>query len=303
MKLKLDYQDSTTVTWLILGAIIVVAVLYSVVAIKNQPPVRSFDTAEGYTFPFVLSKTNWRVELPSELKEISGIEALSENQVLAIQDEAGKLYRIDLRQGTIIDEQTFDKDRDYEDLCLVDDTVYILERDGDLYSTLLYVEGDTAKKYETAFSYRNDTESMCYDPANNRILIAPKTGAPEGGILSDNVQGIYSFDLAEDELSIEPVFTIAEREIGSIIGNGGKPHNFKPSALAIHPQSGNVYVLASVGKTLIVLNDDNTILHVELLDPELFPQPEGLAFTQEGHLLISSEGVLGAGSISRFSPL
>ena len=89
---------------------------------------------------------------------------------------------------------------------------------------------------------------------------------------------------------MDPVFTVAEREIGNIIGNGGKPHNFKPSALAIHPRSGNLYILASVGKTLIVLGEDNRILHVELLDPELFPQPEGLAFSDEGHLLISSEG-------------
>ena len=301
--MKIDYQDSTTVTWLILGAIIVIAVLYSVIAIKNQPPIRSFDTDEDYVFPYVLSKTNWRVELPNELKEISGIEVLKENQVLAIQDEAGTLYRIDLRQGTIIDKQDFDKDRDYEDLCLVDDLVYILERDGDLYSTLLYVEGDTAIKYETAFSYRNDTESMCYDEKRNAILIAPKDGAPDGDTLDANLVGIYAFELNTKKLNLDPIYTIAERELGRIIGNGGKPHHIKPSGLAIHPQSGHLYVLASVGKTLVVLNEENRILHVELLDPELFPQPEGLAFSPEGHLLISNEGVLGAASISRFSPL
>ena len=54
--MKIDYQDSTTVTWLILGAIIIIAVLYSVIAIKNQPPVRSFDTDEAYVFPYVLDK-------------------------------------------------------------------------------------------------------------------------------------------------------------------------------------------------------------------------------------------------------
>ena len=154
--------------------------------------------------PTCWTRTNWRVELPNELKEISGIEVLSENQVLAIQDEAGTLYRIDVRQGTIIDRQDFEKDRDYEDLCLVDDVVYILERDGDLYSTLLYVEGDTAKKYETAFTYRNDTESMCYDRKRNAILIAPKQGSPQGDTLDNNVQGVYSFDLRTKELKLGP---------------------------------------------------------------------------------------------------
>ena len=67
------------------------------------------------------------------------------------------------------------------------------------------------------------------------------------------------------------------------------------------PISGNLYVLASVGKTLVVIDHHNQIMHVELLDPMQFPQPEGICFDPQGNLFISSEGTkIEASFVSRF---
>lgn len=300
--MKIDWQDSTTVTWIILGIIVIVAVLYSIFALKNKPPVVSFTPGINYTFPYQLQKPNWRIELPQELKEISGIHALPDDQVLAIQDEKGIIFTLDIRQGTIIKRRTFDKDRDYEDLCVAGEDLFILERDGDLYRTTFVPSQDTIQKYETAFSYRNDTESLGFDEAHNRLLIAPKDGAPEGSELPKQLQGIYAFDLTTKRVLLDPVCTISQKEVGQIIDQGGKAYRFKPSALAIHPTTKNLYVLSSVGKCLIVLDSQCEILHIDLLDSELFPQPEGLAFDQDENLLISSEGVGQAASITRYAP-
>lgn len=302
--MKFNLQDSTTVTWLIVIAIVLLALGYSVFAINNKPPQMAFTPVEDYTFPYKIDRGGWRVELNATLKEISGITSLNQDQVMAIQDEKGILFSVDLKTGNIISETTFDKDRDYEDLCLVGDHVFILERDGDLYQFHL-AEPDTTLKFETAFSYRNDTESLCFDASKNRLLIAPKEGAPEGGELPKNVLGVYEFNLISRQINPKPVITIAEKEIGRIIGNGGKPYNFKPSAIAIHPHSGHLYVLASVGKILMVIDqNDNRVLYVQLLDSTQFPQPEGMAFDSADNLLISSEGLNGkAASITRFSPL
>lgn len=302
--MKFDLQDSTTVTWLIVLIIVVMAVAYSIIAINNKPPQMAFTPVADYTFPYKIEKGGWRVELSSTLKEISGITSLNQEQVMAIQDEKGILFSVDLKTGNIVSETMFDKDRDYEDLCLVGDHVFILERDGDLYQFHL-AEPDTTLKFETAFSYRNDTESLCFDASANRLLIAPKEGAPEGQKLPKNVLGVYEFNLLSREVNLEPVVTMAEKEIGRIIGKQGKPHKFKPSAIAIHPRSGNLYVLASVGKVLLVIDPkDNRVLHVQKLDEGVFPQPEGMAFDAADNLLISSEGLSGqAASITRFSPV
>ena len=264
----------------------------------------SFTAVDGYEFPYKIdNKSGWRVELSPTLKEISGITSLNPEQVMAIQDEKGILFSIDLRTGNIVSERIFDKDRDYEDLTLVGDHVFVLERDGDLYQFHLAGSDTSTIKFETAFSYRNDTESLCFDADRNRLLIAPKEGAPEGRELPKNVLGVYEFDLLERAVNLEPVVTIAEKEIGRIIGNQGKPFKFKPSAIAIHPRSGYLYVLASVGKLLIVVDPTaNKVMHVQLLDPAYFPQPEGMTFDAADNLLISSEGPDGqAASITRFS--
>lgn len=264
----------------------------------------AFTPVDDYTFPYQLDKGGWRVELSPTLKEISGITSLNPEQVMAIQDEKGILFSIDLRTGNIVSQTTFDKDRDYEDLCLVGDHVFVLERDGDLYQFHLAEADTTTLKFETAFSYRNDTESLCFDADHNRLLIAPKEGAPEGRELPKNVQGIYEFDLIDRTVNLDPIVTIAEKEIGRIIGQQGKAYSFKPSAIAIHPRSGYLYVLASVGKILLVVDPtDNRVLHVQLLNPVDFPQPEGMTFDAADNLLISSEGPKGqAASITRFSP-
>lgn len=301
--MKMDLQNSTTVTWLIVLVILFIAVGYSVFAINNKPPQMAFTVADNYTFPYKIDKKGFRTELNSILQEISGITSINQDQVMAIQDEKGILFTLDLNTGNIVSQIPFDKDRDYEDLCLVGDHVFILERDGDLYQFHLAAT-DTVQKFETSFSYRNDTESLCFDASRNRLLIAPKDGAPDDTVeLPKNVKGIYAFDLISKRVSQEPVITIAEKEIGRIVGNGGKPYSFKPSAIAVHPKTGHIYVLASVGKVLIVVDPvSNQVMHVQLLDESVFPQPEGMTFDTADNLLISSEGLLTkAASITRFS--
>jgi uncharacterized protein YjiK len=282
-----------------MSIIIAIAIAYSVFAVRNQPPQMSFTVAEDYTFPYFFESGGWRVELSAALQEISGIASLNADQVLAIQDEKGILFTVDLNTGSILAQDTFDKDRDYEDLCLVGEDVIILERDGDLYQ--FQPAADTTLKYETLFSYRNDTEALTFDSLNNRLLIAPKEGAPEGYDIPANVHGIYAFSLAERRLDPEPIFSMVEKEVGRVIGEDGKPYMFKPSAIAIHPHTHNIYVLASVGKVLLVFSPKGDLLHVQLLDQKQFLQPEGMTFDKQGNLLISSEGQKQAASITRFS--
>jgi uncharacterized protein YjiK len=302
--MRLNLQDSTTVTWLIISIIVVVATVYSWVAIRNTPPQMAFTTAADYRFPYRISpETGTRMELGDELTEISGITSLDKAHVLAIQDEKGIIYTVELATGAIVDRLVFDKDRDYEDVCLVGDYAFVLERDGDLYQRHLTLR-DTTRKFETPFSYRNDVEALCYDARHNRLLIMPKEGAPDSMEIGENMVGVYGFDLTTLRMERQTIVTIAEKELGSIIGNGGKPHTFKPSGIAIHPGTGYLYVLASVGKALVVVDmESNKIMHVQLLDPRQFPQPEGIAFDAAGNLLISSEGTsTSPGLIIRFQP-
>jgi sugar lactone lactonase YvrE len=70
--------------------------------------------------------------------------------------------------------------------------------------------------------------------------------------------------------------------------------------LAIHPIYGDIYIISSVGKLLIILNRHGKVQNVEELDPKLFRQPEGICFSPKGDMFISNEGQGGKGYIVKF---
>jgi hypothetical protein len=74
----------------------------------------------------------------------------------------------------------------------------------------------------------------------------------------------------------------------------------KPSAAAIHPLLHKLFVLCSVGKTLLICSTDGKVEEAYRLDPEFFPQPEGICFSPAGDMFISNEGKKGQGTIIRF---
>ena len=63
-----------------------------------------------------------------------------------------------------------------------------------------------------------------------------------------------------------------------------------------------MYIIASQGKKLLVLAEDGHKKAIIDLDPSLYTQPEGICFTHQGELFISSEGNGKSGYILQFSP-
>ena len=65
---------------------------------------------------------------------------------------------------------------------------------------------------------------------------------------------------------------------------------FSPSAIAIHPFTGDIYITSSVGKLMVVLNAEGQLLYIEKLKKSIHPQPEGLCFDRQGNMYIANEG-------------
>jgi DNA-binding beta-propeller fold protein YncE len=69
-----------------------------------------------------------------------------------------------------------------------------------------------------------------------------------------------------------------------------KKVNFKPSGAAINPLTHELFIISSVNKALLITDKNGTIKRVYPLSPRIYKQPEGIAFTSKGDLLISNEG-------------
>lgn len=250
--------------------------------------------------PYRLDAPDAVVELPAELQEISGLTVLPSGRLGAVQDETGTVFEVDPATGAIVDRLDFEGAGDFEGVELVPgDAVWALRSDGDLYRIWRDSTGAPAvRKIETALKSRNDTEGLAYDPAGGRLLVACKEWPgedPETGDNYDDVRTIYAFDLDTETLSERPVVFLPRDTVDGDV-------NFRPSALAVHPQTGHLYVLSSVRAAIAVVGADGAVLGVLDFPPGLLPQPEGLAFTADGTLYVASEGGAGPGRLARFAP-
>jgi len=73
-----------------------------------------------------------------------------------------------------------------------------------------------------------------------------------------------------------------------------------PSALAVHPKTGDIYIASGAGGLLFVLNPDGALVHIERLREDSYLQIEGLAFRPNGTLLMASEGKDKPGELYEF---
>lgn len=220
--------------------------------------------------------------LDKDLKEISGMQLLPNGDILAIEDNSTQLYTVKLEKGkgVIIDKWDFstavEKKTDIEDLVLLGNIVYALRSDGTLFYIADYNDHKQAEKIGTSLSGKNDVEGLAIDASTGNLLLACK-----GDLLDKDEKGqksIYSFNLSTGKLEKDPFLSIDKKK-------------FYPSAIAIHPQTKEIYILSARGKPAIsVFTYEGKHLYTEKLDRDLYPQPEGLCFAADGTMYISTEG-------------
>ncbi len=274
----------------------------------STPPARvaSAQPASPYRF----DASDARFELPGRLDEISGLTVLDDGLLGAVQDEKGHLYVLDAATGEVVAEHDFGKNGDYEGVERVGDRVVVLRSDGHLFVIDdWHQEKSDATEIKTGLHGSCDAEGLGYDAENDRLLIACKEGPGRGYRGS---RAVYAFSLATNALDPTPAFTIhadsvahsGDRTINATVRALVRPitdiNTFKPSALAVHPRTGEVWVLSSVRKLLLTLDRAGRVTAVWPLPDRLLRQPEALAFLPDGTLLIASEAAGGKAILLRF---
>jgi uncharacterized protein YjiK len=73
-------------------------------------------------------------------------------------------------------------------------------------------------------------------------------------------------------------------------GDGVKDIDFRPSGIAVHPKSSELYLISTTARLLLVLGPEGDFRRVAELDRDDHPQPEGICFQPDGDLWIASEG-------------
>lgn len=295
----------------VIAVVIFVVVIFASYKVAYYYKLKRIEQTMIYTesnFAYDLLKPDREFILPIKLNEISGIHYYKNNTIACIEDERGIIYLYDTEKNKINTTYKFDKDGDYEDIEIIDKTAYILKSNGNIYEVNNFRLNHAKITYhKTELSSKNDAEGLCYHSDLNCLLIACKGKAEFDDEKWKKSRLIFRFDLEKKELIEKPFMIIDIEEIEEIVNRslpGERYHEveFKPSGLAINPLDKNLYVIASVGKMLITFNTSNKITNIIQLDKDIFNQPEGICFNENGTLFISNEAKNRRATILQFNP-
>lgn len=238
-------------------------------------------------------------EVPSILREISAIVYLGNNRFACVQDEVGKIFIYNTAASKIEKEIPFAGAGDFEGLAIAGSTAYVLQSDGQIFEVKNYESGKpSVRSFKTHLSAENNTEGMCYDAVNNRLLVAIKGNE----VNSDVYKGIYSFSLSDYKMNTNPVYKIdLKHPLFANVKAKKKGSQMQPSAIAIHPKTGDIYITEATKPKILILDRSGNLKSLKTLSSEDFYKPEGISFSPEGNIYISNEGKKDPGNILEVS--
>ena len=269
---------------IIFGVFALVALIYY--SFDGIAPNRDFPGAKN-----IQIDKKWN--MPIVLEEISGISWMDKDHIACVEDEEAIIFIYNLTTSKIEKQIVFGEDGDYEGIALVDNDAYVLRSDGVIFEVLNFQNDSLViNEYSTGMTKEYEWEGITWDKKRNRLLLSIKDKADKES------KPIYAFNLktkmVEEKPAYQinfndPAFKILEQEINQQI--------IEPSEVAVHPFTGEIYVLEANKPKLLILNSNGTIKKLHVLREEQFGQPEGLTFDDQGNLYISNEGSGGLGNI------
>ncbi len=240
------------------------------------------------------------MEMGKVLNEISGMSYVEDDSSLvAISDNQEKIINIKASARKLTDKtgKVVAPGSDLEDVVLVNGMYYILLSRGVIKEVPPGAEDSSqVKNYEVPLlTGPNDFETLYHDPGINSLIMICKSCAHEVG---KGISTAYRFDLGNKQFDSIPLFTISHKAVQDTLKD--MDAKVAPSAAAVHPLDNKLYVLSSAGNLLIVCDQKGKVLEAYKLNPDMYPQAEGIAFAPSGNMFISNEAKLGKATLLFF---
>ena len=266
--------------------------LLKFVYINTSDSEKALVSKSGYNF----AAPDEKMELGKHLHEISGMAYVpGKDVILTENDEKGDIFSVDFKnKNDNTGKVKFGGKGDYEDIVHTDTAEYMLVSTGSVVQVMTKDSSFTTKEFILDRGGKSEFEAMYLGADKKSLVLLCKECSKE----KDEVRTAYRFDLTTLSFSAEPLYTIDIAVIKKMLND--EKAEFKPSAAAINPITGKLFIVASVGKLLVIADKDGKVEQVFPLDPVLYNQPEGMTFAPNGDLYISNEGGEGIATILKF---
>lgn len=225
--------------------------------------------------------------LPDELKEVSGIFHLGNQEIACVQDEKGSIFIYNLASEEITSEIKFAKNGDYEGIAIKGKTAYVLKSDGEITVIENFRDKDFKTTTHQVFNNKNIDIEGLFLSNENKLLIGVKEFED-----IDNPTSIlvYALNIKTMKLEKNPVIEIPmDDKVFAEIPNSHPSRYFYLSEISQNPKTKEYYILEGRSPKLLILNPNKTTKTLIYLDSTSFPQPEGITFDEAGRIYISNE--------------
>lgn len=270
-------------------------------SVSNYKPIK----LKAEIMDYQLDKPKDVLVLPKILKEISALAALDSSSVACVQDEIGAIFIYDIKTREIKHKYKFLKSGDFEGISIIGSTAYVLRSDGVIFEIENFASDNITLNKITNDIPAKDFEGLCYDNNNNRLLIVSKSPVKDPDY--KNTKPVFAYDLDKKKFKKKPVFEIDYKKVENFAKRHDidlkhkKKFKFRASAIAIHPETKDIYLLAAVDNVMLIYSKDYKLKSIRPIAKDLFRQAEGITFLKNGDMLISNEGGDGKATILKFS--
>lgn len=225
--------------------------------------------------------------MPPELREISGLALTSDGRLLTHDDEVGRIYEIDPRRGVILKRFMLGDTpvrADFESIAVGAGSVYLLASNGVLYEFKEGADGAHVPYsiHDLKLGHECEFEGMAYQTDSASLLLPCKRAAKKS--LHDQLV-IYRWRLQGPDSTRLSMFTIP---LAQVVGSNGWK-GFHTSDMALDPTTGNYVLISHLELGLVEITPAGQVVRSGPL-PGTHHQPEGVAITRDGMLIVSDEG-------------
>ncbi|UYQ93367.1 hypothetical protein MKQ68_25115 [Chitinophaga horti] len=245
--------------------------------------------------------TPQKLHVRESMQEISGIiHHERDGMFMAINDEEGRIFKMDVTVDEPYENWKFGKNTDYEDLAFTGEDYLVLKSNGMLYWVEnMFTDSVSSLSYEAPVKGKREFETAYYDKAAKGVIIICKSCEVDKKMGRTSA---YRFDINTKTFDNEPYFQINVEEISKRVKEKkDKLKAFQPSAAAIHPLQKRLYIVSSVNHLLVITSLKGGVEEVFDLPHKRFRQPEGITFAPNGDMYISNEAGEGTANILKFT--
>jgi uncharacterized protein YjiK len=232
---------------------------------------------------------SYRVALPADLAEISGLAYTPDGRLLAHGDEQAVVYQIDLASGRPVKRFGIGGPGgpllgDFEDIQVVGDRIFLVTSKGEIVEAREGGDGETmpALRRGRGLGGACEVEGMTWDEGSKSLLLLCKHA---NGKQWKGQVVILAVSPETGEFEPEPRLAIPVAALRRVTG----ATSFSGSAITRHPLSGTYLMLAGAQRLYAEIDSTGKVLGGGKLSARRHRQPEGIAIAPDLTLLISDE--------------